>query len=182
MNDIQPIIIVGGLVINAIAVFWNIYKTSVLHKQTSDLQQSNANLQSEVNRLTLHLNQEIIRLNRILELTRGMYLSATGFGHKLAMAKWIQDGIDRSVSPDEHVNFFITVDGSIVELRAIVNAIGDSDLQNLVEDLVHSVPSLDIEKEAEAWFKNVVQFGRLTTNVQEKVYRLLQKATDTSTD
>ncbi len=180
--DGETVAIVGALIINAIATGWSIRETSVLHSQTNELQQSNAKLQSEVNRLSVHLNQEIIRLNRILELTRGMYLSATGFGHKLAMAKWIKDGTNRSVSPDEHVNFFITVDGSIVELRAIVNAIGDSDLQDLVEELAHNVPRLDLEKEAEAWFKSVVQFGRLTTNVQEKVYRLLQKATDTSKD
>ncbi len=182
MIDIQTLVIVGGLIVNAVAVFWNIIETSKLHKQTKELQESNAKLQSEVNRLSVHLNQEITRLNRLNELTRGMYLSSARLNHKYMLMKTVGVGeVIKSkmgnVSVDEFADFLITFKGSIIEMRAIANVIGDPELQSLVEQIHSNVP-VDAMKEPELSRESLNKFEKSATDLLEKIYSLLQAATE----
>ena len=180
--DGQTIAIVGALIINAIATGWNIYKTTLVHKQTEELQDANAKLQSEVHRLSVHLNQEISRLERLNELARGMYLSYARINHKYGLmksvgVKSILDNKMANVSIDEFADFLITVKGSIMEMRAIANVIGDSELQSLVEQMQNSIP-VGIAEEPEQSRKYVAKLEESATELLEKVYRLLQSATE----
>ena len=75
----------------------------------------------------------------------------------------------------------ITIDGSIIEMRAIANVIGDTDLQKLVELLSASVPQLDVGESREEWIGvGVLRFGNTVTEVQEKTYKLLSDVTESA--
>ena len=181
--DNETIAVVAAVVINVVAVAWNIRVTFVLHRQTKELQVSNAKLQSEVNRLSVHLNQEITRLNRIIELTREMYLSSARLGHKRTLSANVgevsSDRTNTNSSDDELIDFRLTVDSSTIEMQAIANVIGDLELQvriGLLSERARSINLTALES-PEEWFQQVSDFGKLVTDVQEQVYRRLQDVT-----
>lgn len=182
--DNQSVVMLAAVVINVVAVGWNIRETFVLHRQSKELQKSNANLQNEVHRLSVHLNQEIIRLERINELTRGMYLSWQKIYQKYRLM--IEVGVDdivRSkigeVSVDEFADFLVTVKGSVIEMRAIATVIGDAELRSLVEHVSSSVPAAAL-KDPDQSRESLDKFEKSVTNLLAKAYRMLQEVTETA--
>ena len=134
MTDIQTFHIVATLIINAVAVIWCIRETFVRHKQTKELQASNANLQSEVHRLSVNLNQEIVRLNRINELIRGMYPSTARLRYKTGLQAKNKNSREQNsthISIDDIADWLVTFEGSTLEMRAIANVIHDTELLSL---------------------------------------------------
>ena len=184
MIEIEPSVLLGGLIVNAVAVAWSIRETFVLNGQTRELQKSNAKLQSEVHRLSVHLNQEIVRLNWINELARGMYLSSMSLRYKAGMLN-ADKGNDSdktssvSISNDEITSWLVTVEGSIIEMRAIANVINDADLLLLIKGLRNSVPRYR-EESQQIWLSDLEEIGKNATALHEKVYRLLEKATNSA--
>ncbi len=183
MIDVQTFVIGLGLIVNAIAVGWNIIETHKLHEQAISLQVSNSNLQSEVNRLSVHLNQEIVRLNRLNELTRGMYLSALRRNQKLQLiASDPTKNAMARIATDEFLNEMtdtaVTFHVSTIEMKAIANVVGDSELLSLIEKLRTSAPTFDMSESDEARWKRLRVFGEHATALMEKVYQLLEEATD----
>lgn len=186
MTDIQTLVIVGGLIINAVAVGWNIIETVRLHKQAKALQESNAKLQSEVNRLSVHLNQEITRLNRINDLTRGLYLSTLRLRYRTRL-EFLDKGKDsseisssRDYWNEEFTSWVVTFEGSMLEMRAIAKVINDEELLLLIQTLRKSMPSVHPGQTEEVWVETLTVFCNNATAVHERVYRLLEKATDSS--
>ena len=182
--DIETIVIGGALIINAVGTTWSIVETSKLHKQAEELQESNANLQSEVNRLSTHLNQEIVRLNRLNELARGLYLSSArlNFKYRLSAAlkgKDSQTFLSEVATIDEITDVLITVKGSIIEMTAIATVIGDDNLLSLISELESYLPDYNAELSQDEWFKKLSNFENNVTALHEKVYSLLQAATET---
>lgn len=175
MTDTQTLVIGLGLIVNVVAVGWNIIKTS-------RLQESNVKLQSKVNRLSVHLSQEIARLNRINELTRGMYLSCARLSYKYGFIfKFRNENSSgrevEDISIDELSNVLITLEGSTIEMRAIATTISDAELLDLINKLRNSVPSFDNEKSRDEWFDSLKEFEKHATTLLEKVYKLLKAAT-----
>ena len=82
-----------------------------------------------------------------------------------------------NVSVDEFADFLITFKGSIVEMRAIANVIGDPELQSLVEQMHSNVP-VDAMKEPELSLESLNKFEKSATDLLEKIYSLLQAATE----
>ena len=185
MIDIQTLIIVGGLVVNAIAVIWNIVETFRLHKQTKELQESNAKLQSEVNRLSVHMNQEIIRLNRVNELTRDMYRNVSRLHHKLDLSV-DNEGADKLnvLAMDELLNeaadSLVTYHSSHLEMKAIATVIGDPELLERIDELRSNVLIFDPKESKAARQKCQRAFRKHTSAVHEKVYELLQEVSDST--
>jgi hypothetical protein len=185
--DNQSLGVVGTFIINAVAIIWCIRETFVRHGQTKELQDSNARLQSEVNRLSVNLNQEITRLNRINELTRGVYLSSARLHFKYALLAKFEDAdsVSRNeeiYSVDDYVNFLTTVEGSTLEMRAIAKVIGDSDLVALINQLREGVSTYSMNESQGEFFQRLDDFGQHATRLYETVYRLLEAATDTRED
>lgn len=182
MIEIQTVVIVGGLIVNAIAVVWNIIETFRLHKQTNELQESNARLQTEVHRLSVHLNQEIVRLNRINQLTKDLYESSAGLIFKHALATSGDDDESNNsnaatYSDEEIVNFFVTFEGSLVEMKAIATIIGDAELMSLIEKTRESMPNLDPKASKADFYEGIHEFGNHATALHLKTYTLLQEVT-----
>lgn len=179
--DSQALGIVATIIINSVAIGWTIRETFVRHGQTKELQESNAKLQSEVHRLSVHLNQEIVRLNRLNELTRDMYVNCARLNHQFSLRRKV--GVDdiklgglENKSVDEVAEFLISVRGSIIEMRAIANVIGDPELQSLVEQMRSHIP-VEMAEDPDKSSKLLDEFGKSATELLEKVYRLLQAAT-----
>ena len=185
--EVEPIVLLGALVVNALAVGWSIRETFVLNGQTKELQKSSAKLRSEVERLSVHLNQEIVRLNRLNELTRGLYLSSARliFKHALSTSGDNEDAHNSSgatYTDDEIVNFFVTFEGSLIEMKAIAVVIGDSDLVSLIETTRTSMPPMDSKSEKDEFYKKVHEFGNHATALHVKAYTLLQEVTGSAND
>ncbi|MDE2637485.1 MAG: hypothetical protein OXI30_14070 [Chloroflexota bacterium] len=188
--DNETIAVVAAVLINVVAVGWNIRETFVLHRQTKELQASNANLQNEVNRLSVHLNQEINRLNRMNELTRDLYISILRTRFKWDLVR-LQNGesTDRaSVLNDswteEFTSMFVAFEGSILEMRAIANVIGDEELLIFIQTLRNSAPIFDGNDvhptDDNAWKNQINEFCNNATALHEKVFRLLEEVTESS--
>ncbi len=185
MMDSQALGIVATIIINSVAIGWTIRETFVRHGQTKELQESNAKLQGEVNRLSVNLNQEITRLNRINELTRGMYLSCARLSYKYGFVFKFRDEdsteqVFEDISIDELSNVLITLEGSTIEMRAIASTICDTELLELINNLRYNVPTFDNEKSRDEWFDSLKEFEKHATALLEKVYKLLQAATESA--
>ena len=182
----ETIAVLAAVVINVVAVGWNIRETFVLHRQTKELQESNATLQSEVHRLSVHLNQEITRLNRVNDLTRGIYLSTLRLRYRTRLEflgkgeDSERNGSSRDYWNEEFTSWVVTFEGSMIEMRAIANVIDDEELSLLIQTLWKSVPSVDPGQTEEVWVDTLTVFCTNAKAVLEKVYRLLEKATDSS--
>ena len=55
-----------------------------------------------------------------------------------------------------------------MEMRAIASVIGETDLQNLLRDLIDHLPRFDDGESGEKWLKDVSKFGDRITKLQGK--------------
>ena len=172
------------ILVNIVALFWNMRKTSLQHQKTGELAKLTSNLQNDVNRLSVSLDQEITRLERMKDLTNGVYLSAAritakfrwGFVDPEATAgkeEW------RAHYLEELVSSRVTIDGSFVEMFAIAKVIGDAKLTFLVEKYKESVPRKENIGEAK-WINRMRDFESEATALHEQIYKLLQDTTKRS--
>ena len=183
--DSQTIGVVATFMINAVAIIWCIRETFVRHRQTQELQKSNATLQGEVHKLSVHLNQEIVRLNRLNNLTTELYQSVARQSYRFGLtigsrSKDASRGIVNDNFINEISDCIATLEGSILEMKAIAIVIGDSELPSLINELRAKVPTFDVEESRDKWLKRQITFGQQATAVHEKVYKLLQEVTDTA--
>ena len=179
------IIALIAILVNIGALAWNIRKTSLQNTETKKLAETTAQLDSRVHRLSVNLDQRIVRLNRLNDLIRGAYLS----NMKLNRAFWFNEvglgkGSDTSqhylhiISLDELTKYHVTVEGSFVEMHALARVIGDSDLLDLIFHMRSTLPDLTKVDTVEERKKDLQDFEISVTAVHEKVYRLLAESTE----
>lgn len=171
--------------VNVCVAVWNVVQTIIQFWQRKKMAEIESNLERQVHRLSVHLNQEIIRLNRINELMRGMYLSVSRQNHKIQLiaSDRAKDAISRMGSDEfrnEMTDTAVTLGGSYIEMKAIANVIGDSELLSLIEKLTKCVIEFDLKESAEARRKRHREFGQQATAVLEKVYTMLQEVVDSA--
>ncbi|MYD08546.1 MAG: hypothetical protein F4X02_00755 [Chloroflexi bacterium] len=181
--DSQALGIVATIVINSVAIAWTIRETFVRHGQTKELQESNARLQNEVHRLSVHLNQEIVRLNRLNDLTTDLYRRIARENYRFGILfpgqrKGKTGGIATDSLINELSDCLSVLEGSIAEMKAIAKVIGDAELLSLIDEFRLGVPNFDTDESMEQWLNRQNEFGRRATAVHEKVYKLLQAATE----
>ena len=183
--DVQIDGVLLGVIVNAILVIWNIRKTTIQNTETKRLAEFTTQLDDRVNRLSAGLDQKIVRLNRLNDLVRGAYLSNS----KLNRAFWFNEvglgkGSDTSqhylkvISLDELTLNFVTVEGSFVEIHALARVIGDSDLLGLIAQMRSKLPDLTNVDNSDERNKSLVEFELSVSAVLEKVYKLLEEATE----
>lgn len=183
--DVQNEGVLLGVFVNAILVIWNIRKTTIQNTETKKLAELTANLDDRVNRLSVSLNQEISRLNRLLDLVRGSYLSLSMYNSKFSFMSRAVGGSPDSIEEkpkiftlDEMARTFVTVDGSLVEMSAIARAMNNSELESRINEFAVSIHAFQPAASVEANSESSDQFMKTTTALQEMIYRLLKDAAD----
>lgn len=171
-----------AVLLNIIVLYWNMRKTDLQHKKTEELAALTANLETQVHRLSVGLNQEISRLNRMKDLTNGVYLAAAKI-----TAKYRWAFVDPSATAgkdtwrdqylEELVVSRVTVDGSFVEMVAIANVVSDLKLSSLLVEYKLSVPRKEYVSSDE-WESRMKGFETSATALHEQIYLLLQKITN----
>jgi len=141
-------------------------------------------LETEVKRVTAELDQTLDRLHRTLEITRKIYVSLIRyyrfFGPLLNQIN--QEG-PKSFWKDqakyEHASAeaeqMATLNGYMIELRAITNAFGNEELKQLVERLNTWIVNPDQHAQTQ-----LDEFHKLVGEVQEKIYHLIDERLSSS--
>ena len=181
----EAIGVLAAVIVNAVAILWNIRQTHLQKMETENLAALTAQLDDRVNRLAVSLNQEIAHLNRILDLVRGSYLSLSIYSKKLSFASHAvgesPDTVENKpkiFTLDEMARTYVTFDGSIVEMHAIARAMNNAELESQINDFASCVHAFDPAIPVEENRKLGDQFFKSTTALQEMIYRLLKDAAD----
>ena len=184
--DVQNEGVLLGVIVNAILVIWNIRKTTIQNTETKKLAELTANLDDRVNRLSVSLNQEILRLNRLNDLTRGVYLSNKKLNriirfnslrigkNEMSVADYLQE-----LSSEKLATYIVASEGSFVEMFALARVIGDADLDAQIGKMRDTLLDITFEESLEEWNTRVRHFEQSVAAVHARVYELLEKATDT---
>ena len=180
----ETIAILVATFVNAVLAIWNVIHAVLQFRERRKIAEIEGNLESQVNRLSVGLNQEITRLNRLKDLTNGVYLSAARI-----TAKYRWSYVDPSATAgketwrdqylEELVESRVTVDGSFVEMVAIGNVINDSELSSLVEKLRQSVPRKE-NFSTDEWDAHMKCFETAATALHEKIQKLLEITINTA--
>lgn len=118
-DTILALVAIVGAIGSAFAFVWNIFELKGQRVETKDLAKLTSHLQHQVNQLSIELGESISRLERCRDLTNNFYLSFL----RLRAIFLDKD----NYSSDEVVRANVTMQGSIVELTALGDVIGDNE-------------------------------------------------------
>ena len=127
-------------------------------------------LERDVQRLSRELDQSIARLHRARDL-----INNTVFALNTAITPAVLVG---KMAPKELTLLRTGVDVPLMELRGLGDVIGDSLLQEKIDDLWELTrgDKLDIERQDE-WGKYLIHLDRTAHDLHKRVYQLLREAT-----